>query len=88
MAVGVHFVGFFFGCSFQFCLALIYLVCWMFILLWFYMRYLSLFALRAAIISFAAGDGLPRLRKIVCLAVIHSLGVWLCYFSSALKPLH
>jgi len=36
MAPDVYLVGFFFGCSFQFCLALIYLVWWMLILLWFH----------------------------------------------------
>jgi hypothetical protein len=51
-------------------------------------RYLSLFALRAVIVFFVVRDGLPKLGKFVCLAIVHSLGVWLCYFSSALKPLH
>jgi len=51
-------------------------------------RYLSLFALRAVIVFFVVRDGLPRLGKLVCQAIVHSLGVWLCYFSSALKPLH
>jgi hypothetical protein len=55
MVAGVYLVGFFPGCSFQFCLALIYLVCWMLILLWFYMRYFSLFALRTAIVSLLLG---------------------------------
>jgi hypothetical protein len=28
------------------------------------------------------------LGKLDCLVVVHSLVVWLCYFSSALKSLH
>jgi len=51
-------------------------------------RYLSLFALRAIIVFFVVRDGFPRLGKLVCQVIVHSLGVWLCYFSSALKPLH